>query len=493
MVAGSRVELSCIVAALSLAVRAIRGIGLVWLLTNLRMGLEDMTSFKRICVAGLMLTAWLAELSSVAAEDLTTAAEMAEQIAAKVHQVIMTKAGSNQQFRVAVFPCGDADNRVTLEMGAESMSIQGELVFQLRKQASGKYFVLDKAGLSREFKNAGVDPSSVNPGNQTETAKTLKDIGVDAAVVSAMQDTTNDLVKLAADSQPATAAKKVPVAASVIFKDGSFDQSAAGSFSAGTLPDKQKDPSGRFGVEMIVDGRVIEFAKGDDPTGVESRFHNVLFAVLKESDKGKEYVLKIKNNGKPNTRTRNEDAELNSKRVYAVAVKIDGVNSIYQNTGNGEVGPVMVSSENCRKWLLSSPGFVVDKDQTGQLIVRLKTNNDVGDDHSIRPIAGYQKDLTTAAAFVLASPGDSIAETIGTTKELGLIEISFYAQKFNKDITTLGDVGRTKAGRDLANLVQEVKLELHPNPDEVWRIFYRYDGSDGTPKKLKPLITIAQP
>lgn len=427
------------------------------------------------------------------AADLTTPSEMAEKLATTLHQALTAKAASNPQFRVAVFPCGDADNRVTMEMGSVSMSIQGELVFQLRKLGSGKYFVLDKAGLAREFKSAGVDPSSINPGNQAETAKTLKDIGVDAAVVSAVQEKSKDLVSLASDK--AAAEKGLPVAATVIFKDGTSDTSASEKLSAGTLPDKQEPPCGRFGVEMVVDGRPVQFAKGDSQVGQEAKFHNVLFAVLKESDKGKEYVLKIKNNGSPNTkRTANVNPEVNARRVYAVAVKIDGVNSIYQNTGNGEIGPVMVSAENCRKWLLSSPGFVIDKDTMGQLVCRKKTGNDLGDDHSARAIAGFQKDLNTAAAFVLASPGESVAETIGTTRELGLIEISFFAQKFADDVVKFGptDVGRTKAGRDLSNVVQEVKLDLHPNPDEVWRIFYRYDGVDA-PKSLKPLITIAQP
>src|SRR5690242_15940991 len=95
--------------------------------------------------------------------SLSDSSDMAADLAKKANDAIAAKVGTNAQYRVAVFPFGDADNKVTMEMGSESISIQGELIFQLRKVAAGKYFVLDKAGLSREFKSAAVDPSSINP------------------------------------------------------------------------------------------------------------------------------------------------------------------------------------------------------------------------------------------------------------------------------------------------------------------------------------------
>ena len=46
-------------------------------------------------------------------------------------------------------------------MNEPQIILQGELIIALTKQAAGKFLVLDKAGLAREFNAASVDPSGV--------------------------------------------------------------------------------------------------------------------------------------------------------------------------------------------------------------------------------------------------------------------------------------------------------------------------------------------
>ena len=69
------------------------------------------------------------------------------------------------QCRVAVFPFGDTRGRVSPELSGSVDIIRGELIQQLTKLVSGRMYVLDRDGLAREFRRAGIDASGVSVEN----------------------------------------------------------------------------------------------------------------------------------------------------------------------------------------------------------------------------------------------------------------------------------------------------------------------------------------
>jgi len=78
------------------------------------------------------------------------------------------------------------------------------------------------------------------------------------------------------------------------------------------------------------------------------------------------------------------------KRLYAVAVLIDGVNSFYQKGVDGKLGPVVVHPKNAQKWILSGPETKVVPDSTNPNGFRLEGVKGKG--HSVLDIRGFQKD-----------------------------------------------------------------------------------------------------
>lgn len=89
----------------------------------------------------------------------------------------------------------------------------------------------------------------------------------------------------------------------------------------------------------------------------------------------------------------------------------------------------------------------------------------------------------TAAAFTFAQSGagELTAELLGVTEDIGIIQVTFYAQKLEGDrmlpshrdnVAGLG----TKPGRELKHGVQRVSPKFHPAAVEVWRIYYRTAG-----------------
>ncbi len=427
--------------------------------------------------------------------QLETSASMAEELAQKAHKAILAKMDNNPQFRVAVFAFGDAQNKVTVALGGESMNIQGELIFNLRKLASGKYFVLDKAGLAREFQGESIDPTSINPADPAETAKVLVKLGISAGLVGAMQVDSAQFV-----SNPPQGDQKMKVEATLIFDDGTYDQELPGEFDPdtvlspgevqppGTNPSGETKPSGRFNVEILVDGQVQQLQQGTDPNN-HPQHHNVFFIVLPRSAKGKEVTIRLTNNAQPPIGWRNVNPQAEQNRLFAVAVKVDGVNSIYQadgtynEDGTPHIGPVVLHPINCSKWVLTGPGKIVRAAPDGGFV--LDNIRPGENDHSVRPIPGFQKGKDKADVFTLATARESIAETVGISNELGLIEAHFYPMRLDGDVKILRAAG-IKAGRRIRHDIHHVNLDLYYNPVEVWRIFYRYEDQDLGP--IAPVV-----
>ena len=105
--------------------------------------------------------------------DLQVAAErLAEEIGPK----IAAQAPATGTYRLAVFPFGDADGKMTPDLGLNPQIIQAALEEQLRvhlaKAAPGKFSVLTRDGLQASFKTLSLDPAGISY-NHLDTTKTI--------------------------------------------------------------------------------------------------------------------------------------------------------------------------------------------------------------------------------------------------------------------------------------------------------------------------------
>ncbi len=96
---------------------------------------------------------------------------------------------------------------------------------------------------------------------------------------------------------------------------------------------------------------------------------------------------------------------------------------------------------------------------------------------------GFQLNDKTAALFEFADSGDSLANEVGVTKDIGVISVYFYSERMQKDEEYFGpnvaamaaDAGAPRVGRWRTVLLR-VNVRTHPDPVETWQIFYRYGG-----------------
>ncbi len=176
-----------------------------------------------------------------------------------------------------------------------------------------------------------------------------------------------------------------------------------------------------------------------------------------------------------------------------IALLIDGVNSFYQDQGNGSVGPVIRHPKNCDKWILSGPGYRIIADSSDPSGYRLQSVNSKG--HSVIDVPGFQKDDQYADAFLFVKSGVSIAESIGITNDVGVIEAHFYAQKLPGD-TRIGEAVATRrshlgtgAGPQVENPVCAIRFDMYQKPVSVIRIFYGSESDCPIPKNERVAVT----
>lgn len=423
-------------------------------------------------------TAWLAALVGVVllptgarAQTQDDFAQVAEKMAPQIRQKVVAKVGG-QQCRVAVFPFGDSDGKVTLDLYEPNTVLQGELIVNLMKLSQGKYLVLDKPGLQKEFRAAGTDPSGVASNDPKNTAAILKKIGVDVAVVGSID--AKSTAQVAKDRL-----KKVNVSLTMVYQDGTAEQ-LAGEASAKEITPPDTKFSTRFRVQLFLTGggATTELPLVTSKNG-DSKLFNVMFAEIPDTlafgTDAASYKIRVSNTGEPPVKFGNPR---DKERLYGVAVLVDGVNSHYQDRGDGTAGPVVVHPRNAAKWVLSGPGQRLVPDPTRPNGYRLDRVADAG--HSVIDVPGFQKDAKTADKFLFAPARESIAETVGITNDIGVISVYFYPEDLDGDVQVFfvnqGMSLGTKPGAPVNNPVFTVKPKMKPEPVEVWRIFYRKKG-----------------
>lgn len=141
----------------------------------------------RYLLAVALATSLLSLAAVASAQAQQIAGDEAEVAATLARRIVDTIANEcPPQSRVAVFPFGDSRGRISGPLAETAEILRGELVQQLAKGAAGRMFILDRDGLAREFRSAGIDASAVSPQDAQATARVLQKIGVDVAILGTM-------------------------------------------------------------------------------------------------------------------------------------------------------------------------------------------------------------------------------------------------------------------------------------------------------------------
>jgi hypothetical protein len=173
---------------------------------------------------------------------------------------------------------------------------------------------------------------------------------------------------------------------------------------------------------------------------------------------------------------RNPDIAKERNRLFGVALSVDGVNSIHQDLGDGEVKPVIVPPHHARKWVLGPPGQrIVPADTPHGYALR----PEAGTAHSVIDVRGFQKDDQHALAFKFAPASQSVAaEKVGIVSEIGVITAHFFSEKLPGDVQAVGAAMETPklgaaTGRQVLQPVFRIRPEFYKDPAVTLRLFYR--------------------
>ena len=402
-------------------------------------------------------------------------ADVAIEMGPKVAMAIQGKLPGKTP-RISVLPFSNSDGKVDPSFSGTVKALQGELISALKTQKAG--FVLDTRAISKNFSDTSTDPTSLDISDPSGTGAVLTTLKWDAVVMGQF-DSTGPAALATSTSND------LKFSVTIIFQNGEFSQLDADASKACVPPPSTPTPCGRFNVEILVEDQVLPFLT--DPHD-DSLYHNVKFLQIDPSMVGKEYQIRLTNNGTPEAGYASGMVP-ETERVFGAAVLIDGIDSFARETsrtdpatGQPLVDFAQVHAKNAYRWLLTSPGRVIRPEPSHPEGFVL-ADAPPGGDHSARAISGDQMGAETAAAFTFAQSGagELTAELLGVTEDIGIIQVTFYAQKLEGDrmlpshrdnVAGLG----TKPGRELKHGVQRVSPQFHPAAVEVWRIYYRTAG-----------------
>ncbi len=427
---------------------------------------------------------------------------------------------------VAVFPFRNDQQRESPVLGNIPSLFQGELIRELQRRGKDKFKVLTREELEKRLEKAG----SIDPIELSEEGKVsgfLKAVGLDVAVIGSI-----DMKSL----RSLKGKKWVEIAVNLFFgkEEGGKESKRTFTGQVNTVdlcvncgvgtsldPGGHVNSKGRFKVEILgPDGKPLELRVCQN---LESEFNNVYFLILDRSLEGKNYQIRLTNRGEPMVGYKQPEAKAarDRDRLFSVAVLVDGVNSIFEDQGDGSFGPVVRHPKEVTKWVLTGPGkrlVPTDDPQTNTAgILGGKLQDVKGEGGSVVCVPGFQANAKTALKFTFVTARESIAaKTIGSkTNDVGMIAVHFYAQiletppdemenYLDKLLAMGGDLVRharrpagTTAGQARPNQVFRVHFRTYEQPVEVWRIFYRFQDealpidSGGTPINRSDLKSVS--
>jgi hypothetical protein len=434
-------------------------------------------------------------------EVLSDVGAAAAKVAPVLKPKILEKQGIGSPFRIAVFPLGNVDGKSNLSLGSVGKTFQGELIRNLAQISEDKFVPMNLGEIRQAFRTLNDEQmSALSTGDVSNIALTAQAANVDAIVVGNMDVLTYSAIVSANKTA-------FSIIGRLVFKDASFvnftaqvdraDLGTAGGSGPLNLPT-------RFVVQFLLangsggfDALPMKLGKANTD-GTRSEFSNVYFVELPANAVGKTYTLTFKNTGIPGIGDKkNSDDAKEKNRQYAVAALVDGVNTIWMDTGRKiaagqpnagqpEIGPVILHPKDCQKWVLTGPGKQYQTDGT---LVDVPS----GPDGSSISLPGFQKitgvSAGVAGLFTLAKTGESIAYKVGVNNDIGLIALHFYPEDLPGDpLSTYAyplaadpdRPGETLAGTEVTHPTVNVKVKIKGNPSQVVRIFYYYTGTPPT-------------
>jgi hypothetical protein len=471
-----------------------------------------------------VLLAFLSSTGTVALaqDEPRDPADLAAKVAPDIAKAIKAKFPGNQVARVVVFPAANSAGQVTMATATPAVSLQGELIQQLRKLSLGKFTVLSRKQMADAIKSGG-DPAGIVPDNTQTTAEAIKDLSLDVAVQPHFDKLTGGSL-----------AVQLNFSFKLVFADKtdkSIDITTPGTVVAPpniAAPTGPENPaSGRFRVDIIVDGQPLPMKRVNEPDrGVKldsdgkivlgpdglpivvdqaqaerHLFHNVYVVEIPATfvTQEKPFQIRLTNKGTPTVRWENAPNK-EKDRLYAVSLLVDGVSSFMKDTGQVDAAgkPLfdfeVVFPKDAWKWVLSGPGKRAVGDETkpspdkpGAFLHKLVDAPGAGG--SVVDVPGFQKTKDNAAQFLFGLAKDSPASLVGVINDIGIIRADFYPEDLTGDseIINASPVSGVKPGNDVASKVVPIFFPRKRDPVEVWSIFYRVQGEKLPPGNKVPV------
>jgi hypothetical protein len=461
-----------------------------------------------VLVAGMMLSLSIAPARGQEPEPGPDWADVAPAVAAQgaaaVRERIDQRFAANpnaKPFRVAVFPFGDATGKITQQNHDNLFQAQGAytqaLGSELAKVAKGKFLILDKFAVSREFRDSGIDPASVSAENP-ELPVALEKLSIDVAILASVAYSDGGTPLVYDDDGHRIKPTLV------------FAGKAGGDSIISTPPSQPLSVDSPVSTQVLNTRILIELwhkqgnsAKLIPIVSTQNEGNgeqvNVWYAVIPAASEGTEYVVRLVNRGMSRDPEAfnfypigNQDESLEARRLFGIVLTVDGVNSFYEDLGDGVRKPVIVHPRNASKWILGPPGhrIVPASNPSGYSLVR-----EQGTGHSIIDVLGFKTDDQNSRAFTFGPASQSIAaEKVGISDEIGIISAYVFGEKLPGD----GPVAAvpqgtprmgTSAGRQVHQPVFRINPKFHKEPFATFKIFYR--SSDEIPIPRQERVQIA--
>ena len=386
---------------------------------------------------------------------------------------------------VAVFPFGDEAGKAGKSLGVTPQVVQGELILGLKAQ-SEKVSVLGPVGLKTVCLDAGVSVAAVGPANPSAVAEFLTQVKLDVAVVGSVTPHGDSHAKTAIHAHVVFANGVTESCQTICTEDLQGQLGVSPDHVESVPPALGASVGSQFEVEILIDGQKRELLQCADPS---SAFWKVRFLKLQPDDLGegpeslgKRFSVRMTNLA---VSERDEQSFPTGRgRLFAAALLLDGVNSIYHLEDDRRV-PVIRHPRHVRRWILTSPGWFVHEAPTGQGAFRLSKTKRRG--HSSLTVKGFQRTKHLAEAFRFGDSQDSVAAaTLGITNDIGMISVHFFPEKTAApQLAQAPGVARRTAGVVAGETITQktihISAKFEENPVEVWRIFYFEDASDLPP------------
>lgn len=427
-------------------------------------------------------------------ENYKSVQDAATELAPRIAQTLHERApDSDRPLEVAVLAFGDPDGKVGEDLFFAAKTLQGELTAELRNLGGGKFLVWDPNRLKNKVAETGADLQKLTVQDYQAAGAELTKLGLDAAVVGSYQVLQENQFQtgcnvhtdiLLADGSPRQAATKVDR----IEAPNSPSALSGGSWGdeKGLIPWSCNAISTRFSVNVLVDGVSLPIQVAWDE---EKQRERIFLDLDRQKHYGKPFTIRLQNHGMPPAGWLEKSERLERGRFFCAAVFVDGVNSIYDQGPDGESHPSQRHPDNVTKWVLTEPGVVVlpGYDSSENLSAQRSVRGLGG---SLVDIKGFQVNDKTAATFEFADAGESHAHDVGLSKDIGVISVYFYAERLAGDMEWyppgIAAAGPgTRIGPSVPNDVFRIRIRTHKEPVEVWNIYYRYAGENGSGAKLR--------